>query len=283
MSNLGFHCHDLAHLEMVIVSNGLQRGEFYNFTPENLPGLMKEIERHGLASSIHAPLARIPWYPTPPTISFLCDVDKEKRQMSLAMVEETMKVARHFGSEYVVVHFPVPSTTGTDGLGYAQLKTIAWDSASRLAEFAEKYHVPIHMEGFGPSPFLTVDFLNEVARNFPGLRYCFDTGHMHIAAQRDRFDLYEFARQLGPNIGSVHLWNSRGIQDYFSFGHIPVHPVQKPQEGWVDVDRILRIIVPNNPGCRIILESGPRYPEALGGYDFRDGVKWVKYLTAPLF
>ena len=283
MSNLGFHCHELDHFEKVILSNGLQRGEFYNFFPENMADLTRRIERHNLAASIHAPLVRIPWYPSPPTLSFLCDVDEEKRHLSLAMVEETMRTAEGFGSEYVVVHFPVTPTTGVNGLGYAQLKAIAWDSAYHLAEYSQRHRVPIHMEGFGPSPFLTVDFLNEVARNFPCLHYCFDTGHMHIASQRDGFDLYDFARQLAPNIGSVHVWNNRGVQDYFSFGHIPVHPVQKAEDGWVDVARILRIIIPNNPGCRIILESGSRYPESLGAHDFREGVQWVKDLTAPLF
>ncbi|MBN2099944.1 MAG: TIM barrel protein [Dehalococcoidia bacterium] len=283
MNRLGFHCHALDHLEEVILSNGLQRGEFYNFFPENIADLTRRIERHNLATSIHAPLVRIPWYPSPPTLSFLCDVDEEKRRLSLAMVEETMKAAEAFRAEYVVVHFPVSPTTGVNGLSPEQQKAIAWDSAQHLEDYSQRYLVPIHIEGFGPSPFLTVAFLNEVMRSFSCLRYCFDTGHMHIAAQRDGFDLYEFARQLAPIIGSVHVWNNRNIQDYFAFGHIPVHPVQRPEDGWVDIGRILRIIVPGNPGCRIILESGSRYPQSLGAHDFRDGVQWVKELTAPLF
>lgn len=283
MSRLGYHCHALDHLDEVILSNGLQRGEFYNFFPENLADLSRRIEAHGLAASIHAPLVRIPWYPSPPTLSFLCDVDEQKRHLSLAMVEETMKAAGAFGAEYVVVHFPVTPTTGTNGLTRGQLKAIAWDSARHLADYSRRHGVPIHMEGFGPSPFLTVYFLNEVMRSFPCLHYCFDTGHMHIASQRDGFDLYDFARGLAPNIGSVHVWNNRGIDDYLSFGHIPVHPLQKAGDGWVDMARILGIIVSGNPGCRVILESGMRYPDSLGGHDFREGVEWVKELTAPLF
>ncbi len=283
MSRLGYHCHALDHLDEAILSNGLQRGEFYNFYPESLSDLSRRIERHGLAASIHAPLVRMPWYPSPPTLSFLCDVDEDRRSLSLAMVEETMKAAEAFGAEYVVVHFPVTPTTGTGGLSPGQLKDIAWDSAGRLAEYSDRHGVPIHMEGFGPSPFMNVGFLNEVMRGFPCLRYCFDTGHMHIASQRDGFDLYEFAGGLAPNIGSVHVWNSRGLEDYLSFGHIPVHPLQRPEDGWVDTARVLRLIIAGNPGCRIILESGLRYPQSLGGHDFREGVQWVRELTAPLF
>ncbi len=78
-----------------------------------------------------------------------------------------MKTAEAFGAEYVVVHFPVTPTTGVNGLGYAQLKAIAWDSAQHLADYSQRHRVPIHMEGFGPSPFLTVDFLNRSGAQFP--------------------------------------------------------------------------------------------------------------------
>lgn len=282
MTRLGFHCHDLGHLETVITSNGLRRGEFYNFASPTLPELKKEVGRHGLATSVHAPLVKVPWYPRPPTLSFLCDVDAEKRQLSIRMVQETMGIAEDFGAEYVVVHFPVPSSTDGSNAEYAGLRQIAWRTAIFLSEISEAHGMPIHMEGFGPSPFLNVDFLTEVNRSFPGLLYCFDTGHMHIAAQRDGFDLYEFAEQIAPCVGSIHVWNNRGNDDYFTYGHIPVHPVQQPKDGWVDIPRILGLILSRNPTCRIILESGFRYPEALGGHDFREGVEWIKDLLVEL-
>jgi sugar phosphate isomerase/epimerase len=282
MTRIGFHCHGLDHLEKVILSNGLRRGEFYNFLPQSLPELRREIEQHSLAVSVHAPLLRTPWYPDPPTWSFLCDIDAAKRQLSLKMIQETMELAQDFGAEYVVVHFPSPPSTDVSGIDLAQLREIAWQGALCLAELSRKYSLPIHIEGFGPSPFLRVDFLLEVISNFPGLLYCFDTGHMHIASQRDGFDLYQFAQQLAPFIGSIHLWNNRSMEDYLAFRHIPVHPSQKPEEGWVDIAHILRLILSKNPSCCIVFESGFRYPEALGGYDFREGVRWVKELVATL-
>ncbi|RLC94548.1 MAG: hypothetical protein DRI39_02515 [Chloroflexi bacterium] len=281
-SRLGFHCHNLDHLDVAIGSNNLHRGEFYNLPVESLPRLKEEIRKRKLLLSIHAPLVRIPWYPTPPTLSFLCDVNEERRQLSLRMVQETMAVAEEFGAEYVVVHFPVPSSTDGHDVGYVRSRDIAWDSAARLAEMSRRHSIAIHMEGFGPSPLLSVEFLTKVIGCFPGLRYCFDIGHMNIAARRDGFDLYAFAEQLAPCIGSVHLWNNRGLNDYMDFGHIPVHPTQKPDDGWVDVARILRLILSSNSSCCVIFESGLRYPVALGGHDLRDGVKWVSDLVAGL-
>ncbi|NQT48354.1 MAG: sugar phosphate isomerase/epimerase [Chloroflexi bacterium] len=282
MTRLGFHCHDLNDFHTVITSNGLRRGEFYNFSPEMLPELKRAVEQNGLAVSVHAPLAKTPWYPTPPTLSFLCDVEPERRNLSLRMVEETMAAAEGFGAEYVVVHFPTPCSDNGGGVEYARLQEIVWESASHLADLSQKHDMPIHIEVFGPSPFLNLDSLVEITADFPSLQLCFDTGHMNIASQRDGFDLYHFAHQLAPFVGSIHVWNTRSIEDYFTYLHIPAHPSQKPEEGWVDIPRILGLILSVNNSCSVIMESGTRYPKALGGYDFRDGVKWVEELVAEL-
>lgn len=283
MNNLGFHCHGLDHLEEVIVSNGLQRGEFYHFSPQELPGLRQKIAEYSLRFSIHTPLVKPLWYPEPPTWSFLCSLEEDKRQLSLKMVEGTVALAQDFGADYVVVHYPSPSSPQSLWASYHRLGEIAWDSALRIAEINRRYGVPIHLEGFSPSPFLTVEFLSEVFTQFPDLRYCFDTGHMHIASEQDGFDLYRFAEQIAPFVGSIHLWNNRGLADYLLFRHIPLHPSQRPEEGWVDIERVLRAIVPQNPSCYIILESGFYYPPALGNYDYQDGVRWVKRLMATLY
>jgi len=279
MRNLGFHCHALNHLESGIIQNGLQRGEFYNFPEQDLPELKKKIERHDLAFSVHAPMVKTPWYPDPPTWSFLCDVDKEKRNLSLRMVRETVEIASDFGTEYVIVHFPTPPADAEESC-YVKLKEIVWDTALHLAELSQKHNLPIHIEGFGPSPFLNEDFLIEVITTFPGLRYCFDTGHMHVASKRDGFDLWQFAGEMAPYIGSVHVWNSRDINDYLTYHHIAVHPSQRPEEGWADISGLLQLILIKNPSCPVIFESGPHYPEEMGKHDFRDGVKWVKEIVS---
>ena len=209
-------------------------------------------------------------------------MEEEDRQLSLRMIAETMELARDFGAEYVVVHFPVPLSATSGDVSYEKQREIAWQSASDLCELSDKSGIAIHLEGFGPSPFLNVEFLSEVITRFPCFRYCFDTGHMNIAAQRDGFDLYRFAERMAPYIGSIHLWNGRDITDYTYFRHIPVHPSQKPEEGWVDVALILRSILSKNPLCPTIFESGLRYPQALGGHDISEGVKWVKELVATL-
>jgi sugar phosphate isomerase/epimerase len=274
-NDLGFHCNRLKYLDEAIIENGLSRGEFYNFSSEEVTGLRRALLSMNLARSIHAPLIRPDWYPDPPTWSFLCDVDRDSRNRTFRMITETLAHAEDIGAEYIVVHFPAPCTDGA-GKSQAMLESIALKSCDELVELSLKRGIPIHIEGLGNSPYLTTGFLYQALSQYP-LRYCFDTGHMHLASQVNGFDLYEFAREISPFVGSIHLWNNRGRDDYLTFRHIPVHPSQDPRERWADIRKLLEIL---KPSCPLIFESPLSYPEAVGNYDYRDGVKWVKEILA---
>ena len=121
MNNLGFHCQRLGHLEERLLANGLRRGEFYNFPPEQLPLLKKGITSCRVTASIHCPLERLSWYPDPPTWAFLCDLSRERRDLNLRMIEVTLQRAGELGTEYVVAHFPSPATDAP-GASYSQLR-----------------------------------------------------------------------------------------------------------------------------------------------------------------
>lgn len=279
MSNLGFHCHDLDLFDEMIIGNGLQRGEFYNLPASELPRLKLLIAEHNLKWSIHAPLLQLDWYPQPPTWSFLCDSDGDKRELTMKMVRLSLEHADDLGAEYVVVHFPSPASEEHEE-DKNKLKSIAWKSCDGLAELSLKRKIPIHVEGVGETPLVNVEFLRPLLRDYsPPLRYCFDVAHAKLASLNNGFDLYEFERELLPFLGSVHLWNTRGKQDYEAYRHIPVHPSQNAADGWVDIARVLKIMGTAKTSLPIIFESDRLYPEALGEFDYREGVKWVKNLV----
>ena len=278
MSNLGFHCHDVHLLEELITGNDLKRGEFYNLPPDDLGELRRLIDKHGLDWSIHAPLVQLDWYPQPPTWSFLCDVDRDRRELTIKMITFTVEQAAEFGAGYVVVHFPSPSSDSTPHESPAKLEAIAWRSCERIAELSVKKKVAIHVEGVGASDLITAGFLSAVLKEFSPLRYCLDTAHSYLAAQHNEFDLYDFEAALLPYLGSVHLWNLRGWDDYHAFRHVPVHPSQRPGDGWVDIARVLKALGPARDALPIIFESERVYPRELGNHDYREGVQWVKEL-----
>ena len=277
MISLGFHCHQVDVLEELILGNGLKRGEFYSLPADDLPKLRRLIEHHNLDWSIHAPLIQLDWYPQPPTWSFLCDVDKDNRELTMKMIILTMEQAEEYGAEYVVVHFPSPTSDASDE-SEAKLEGIAWRSCERLAELSFKSGIPIHIEGVGQSPLIKAEFLTAVLKEYSPLRYCFDTAHVYLAALDNGFDLYDFEVELLRDLGSIHLWNARSRDDYLAFRHIPVHPSQGADDGWVDIARVLHSLDADKDLLPIIFESERSYPEALGDYDYREGVKWVKEL-----
>jgi sugar phosphate isomerase/epimerase len=154
------------------------------------------------------------------------------------------------------------------------------DSCYLISRLSEKYRIESHIEGFGPNPFLNAGFLRELFGQVPKLKYCFDTGHLNMESKERGLDLYSFADDLTEHIGSIHLWNNRSVDDYVLHRHIPVHPSQKPEEGWVDVESVLKILWPNVKS--VIFESSYNYPEQLGGHNYKEGVQWVKQLAATL-
>jgi sugar phosphate isomerase/epimerase len=227
-------------------------------------------------------LIQLEWYPKPPTWSFLCDVDADRRELTMKMITLTMEQADEFGAEYVVVHFPSPASEESEE-SRSKLKEIAWKSCDRLAELSLKRSIPVHIEGVGVSPLINAEFLAAVLKQYsPPLRYCFDTAHTHLAAIQNGFDLYAFEAELLPYLGSIHLWNTRSKDDYLAFRHIPVHPSQSAEKGWVDIARVLQIMDSIRNSLPIIFESESLYPEALGNYNYGEGVRWVKKLLETL-
>lgn len=277
MNNLGFHCHNLNVFQETVIDNGLKRCEFYNLPLNELSRLKQLIFKHKLDWSIHTPLFQIDWYPQPPTWSFLCDEDKDRQELTMKMVTLTTQYAEELGAEYMIVHFPSPGSSQTNG-DDDKIKNIARRNCNRLAELVVKRKVNVHIEGVGASPLINSEFLTSILKEFTPLRYCFDTAHTNLAAIKYRFDLYDMYKELLPYLGSMHLWNTRGRDDYLTYHHVPVHPNQNPDDGWVDISRILQSLDSLRRSLPIIYESEPSYPKDLGGYDYREGVTWVKEL-----
>ncbi|MBI2854374.1 MAG: sugar phosphate isomerase/epimerase [Chloroflexi bacterium] len=284
MGQLGFHCHDVREVDDTILDNDLRRGEFYNLDANQLRILQRRVRSNGLRWSIHSPLVKLDWYPHPPTWSFLCDFSPEKRALTMKMVAFTVEQAEQMGAEYVVVHFPTPSglPQEVENNRVKELRDIGRGSCEYLAGLSQRSGIPIHVEGVGLSPLLDAQYLRKLLAEFTTLRYCFDTAHVYLAALQDGLDYYSFAQSMSSCLGSVHIWNTRGMADYLTHRHIPVHPSQDPRDGWVDIARVLRALDANRQGVALILESPTSYPQTLGDYDYRDGIKWVKRLLSEL-
>jgi len=282
-NRLGFHCENPAEIRNRVLANHLARVELYDLEAADLPEVQQILSAHGLRAGVHCPLVMPDWYSFAPTASFLLgDAGEKLRELTFRLIIQTLQEAQKLGAKYIVVHFPKPAPEPQQQPGLKPQVDIAWDSAHRLARLAREFHTRICIEGFGERPFLSVGFLIEVLDAFPELDYCFDVGHIHLAALRGVLDYQEFLGQLAPRIGCVHLWNTRGPEDYAEFSHLPVHPTQAPNAGWVDIPWTLRTIREASPEASITFEHGIQFPPPFK-LDYREGVEWVKcILDAPL-
>jgi sugar phosphate isomerase/epimerase len=274
--NLGFHCENPAEIQERVIANGLSYVELYNIRAADLPEIDQLMSRHGLEVGVHCPLILPDWYPYEPVASFLLgDAGGDLKALTLRLIAQTLHDVKRLGAEYVVVHFPKPAPSPQQEPDWSPEIELAWNSAGQLARLARQFQTRICIEGFGERPYLSTAFLTHVLQAFPELSYCFDVGHMHLAALRGAIDYFDFLEQLAPRIGSVHLWNTRGPQDYAAYSHLPVHPSHQPDMGWCDVDQSVRIIGEGNPDAVFIFEHGTRFPPPFA-LDYREGVSWVK-------
>lgn len=273
---IGFHCETLIEIKDRVVSNQLSYVELNHLYYREMQTIRSYIESHGLRVGVHCPLVLPEWFPFPATASFLSgDASEELRKLNLRLISQTLQESRLLGAEYVVVHFPKPALDSEINPGVNPSMEIAWDSAEQLARLAFQYDIRICIESFGEPPFLSAGFLMEVLDKFPQLAYCFDVGHIHLASIRGVLDYFEFLKRLAPRIGTMHLWNTRGSQDYAVFSHLPIHPSQEPAAGWADIPRTLRIVMEANPQAVVILEHGTIFPKHFA-LDYQEGVEWVK-------
>jgi sugar phosphate isomerase/epimerase len=226
--------------------------------------------------SIHAPLPTPANYPAHASTSFLLDPDPTKRQATLDMLRRTVNVAAQWGAQYVVVHF---GGLHSDGLSRAEVLSLARDAAGQLNTLSREHGVSLHIEyaAYNPS-FAQPQELAELVSGHAGLDVCLDVGHARVGAQMLGLDEWQVVEVLAPYTQSMHLWTLRTRQDVRRYSHTPVHPTLAPAGGWLDIPRVLDMVLRHNPACDLVFESDSIFePDA----DWQaEGEAWVRGLVA---
>jgi hypothetical protein len=142
----------------------------------------------------------------------------------------------------------------------------------------EMKEVPIHIEcgGYTGAFHRPKQFVALVSA-FPTLGLCVDIGHAWLIAQARGRDFYHDLATLAPVARSAHLWNARDLATYRRLHHVPLHPSQRPEDGWIDIPRALRILLGASPGCRLIFEYRE---DDLPPVQIKEGFAWIEDLAA---
>ena len=259
-----------------LTEHGFRQLEIGFFDAQSLPLVMEFVREEALAYGFHDPLPRLPSYDYP----FLTDPDEEKRATTLDSLRRTLETAVKYNALYVVGHLPSIIWHPRPGLDEESIMALAQDSCSRLAFWSEEAGIPVLLENVGPNPyFYRAESFVEIFQAHPALRFCFDIGHLHLTALHTGLDPLDFAQTLSPYTDLIHVYNATR-ETYRLYHHVPAHPSQQPEAGWVDIPNILRSALCKAPSGTIVFEHTPQYPadEAF----VVEGIEWVKKLALTM-
>lgn len=266
---------DISGLEELVNLGDFRKLEIGFYDEEMLPLVMDFAARQGLTYGFHDPLPRLPSDDYP----FLTDPDDEKRWRTLDSMHRTLETAIEYGAEYVIGHIPSVMWEPRPSLSEAQIMELAHSSCDQLSLWSGEAGIPFVLENVGPNPYFSqVEAFVEVMEAHPDLMFCLDIGHLHLMSIYSDLDSLKFAKQLAPYTWVIHVYNATPDM-YRRYHHVPVHPSQRPEDGWADIPAILNCVLGNRERSRrIVFEYSPQYP---GDETFvREGIEWVKELVS---
>ena len=263
-----------------LLHRGLGHIEFFDLAPaqlEDLQPLLDAFAREGRNSfSFHAPAARPEEFPyAGVTCFFLCE-DESRRELSFRLLRRTMAAARRWGASYVVTHLTFgPSDTRNPRAALL----LARGACRRMAEMSAEagIHLDVEFAAYSDA-FHSADLFAETVGRHAELGICIDIGHTFLGAlSRGRDDLADIAA-LAPRARSMHLWNTTGPEHTRLNHHTPLHPSQRTQDGWLDVERIVETVVDENPRVSLVFE----YPVEEVTAEVQEGYDWIANIVERL-
>jgi sugar phosphate isomerase/epimerase len=193
--------------------------------------------------------------------------------MSFRLLGETLEAAKRWGAEYVVCHLTFGPTDSKDE---AVARKLAEAALARFAAMSRASGIPIDVEFAAYSDsFHRPDVFVELVGVHPELGVCLDVAHAYIGSQRRERDYWKDIKTLAVKARSAHLWNTRGADDARNNGHWPLHPSQDPKDGWIDIERVVNVLLAINSKMSIIFE----YPVISVTPEVNKGYHWVADLV----
>ena len=254
---------------------GLDRYEVFDFQEDGLGELESFIKSKKLPFSFHVPFFRPSYFPYTGVTTFFLNDDPEKRALSFKLIDSTMHYANKWSADFVVTHL----TWKDDSLDRKKVMDLTSYTRSKFCDLADRYKLPINIEFGGYSghfhePEQFVDFV----KDHSSLGICIDIGHTSLISGIRNRNFFRDIEIMAPHTKSIHMWNTKGLEHNKKHNHVPVHPSQKAEDGWVDIKKTLEIILGHNKDCNIIFEYNHTYYDNIPD-EVQEGMEWVKEIV----
>jgi len=262
--------------EACLMHRGLGHVEFFDFSPKAMDALRASyagLKGHGYKGlSFHAPMPRPAFFPFAGVTCFFLNEDPDRRALSFRLLEETLRYAQAWNADHIVTHLTYGKTDTSDpgkALGLAR------NAGEIFAALSDRYGIPIHLEfaAYTRSFNKAGQFVGIVSQ-YEELGICVDSGHTMLGARMHGRDYLDDIRTLAPQARSLHLWNTQAKDQI----HVPLHPSQSASQGWIDIEKILEIVLACNPRIPIVFE----YPVTELTPDIQAGYDWVEQMVISI-
>lgn len=244
--------------------------EFYNYPSSELPRIENFCNQHKIKIALHTPTP----YDRPEPLRRFAPTgpNPDEARIALEMALTTVRSAAHLGALHVVVHFPTPYVDFEEIIE----KRVIDAFLDPLVNEAHKLNVRVLMENLSSHPtfHLPVHYAALLDR-YEGLEFCLDFGHAQQLGEIA--SISDFVTQLGSRIRSCHVYN-RNCNSGRS--HIPVHPDQQPDEGWIDLQSTVTDLLHRGEVATWIMEPDPQRAEDLPRA--HEGAKWFRNLVTMI-
>ena len=229
------------------------------------------IARRGVGLSVHHPYIS-PWrgFERPRSSLFL-HPDVSARERSFEWLDDSLGRAAETGCRFAVTHI----ADSKEPIDFASARTLAHQAARWMSEASERHGVEVHIEFLGyHGTFHQPSGFAELVEANPRLKLCLDTGHLHRWSQIHNGDERAAVRVLAPHVGSMHVWNISSGEEFAKFGHIPVHPSHRTEDGYADVEWVIGAVAKANSDVSIVFE--PTIRKDTSEEFVTEGIAWVR-------
>ena len=239
----------------------------------DITSLLKLSRNQYIKVSYHAPV----FHQADPRLTYYINSNFRLREATFEILEINLRMAKSLPTEYVIIHFTsasMPEENTTD----SEIKHLATRSAKRINMLSEEYDMPVNLEYTSyDSRFDLPDDFIEVVKDYPNLGICLDPGHLKIVCDDYGLDYFTELKKLLPYVNVMYMWNITSEKDMDKHGYIPVHPDQNPSDGWIDIEKILKLALSYNKDIYIIFEPNFKYR---GEEYFQEGVSWINNIVS---
>ena len=256
-----------------LLHRGVGMVEFFDLPEAEMEDLQPLIDRFSAEGrdrfSFHAPVTRPPEFSYSGVTCFFLSEDQKLRELSFELLSATVDAAKLWGADYVVTHLTYGPADSKDS---SVADALAVEACRRIAEMSAHAEVPIDLEFaaytdsfHGPARF------TEIVDGHAELGVCIDIGHVSIGADLRGRDFLDDLDALLPKTRSAHLWNTLGAEHTAQNHHTPLHPSQKPEDGWIDIEGVLDKLLIQDNFMDLVFE----YPVNQVTEEIQAGYDWV--------